>query len=164
MLDEASSTQPQSSGFVEFPPLSPYVALNGPVYARVRDGDQLELGFVVQPKNTNLNGHCHGAVLFSLLDSVMGASILYSLEPEYSVATLNLSSNFLGAARVGELLIGRAVIDGCGKSHLFASGSLSSSSGIVATATGTFSKIRNRMPVTNFRELVKALLQPLPAT
>ncbi len=159
MLDEASCAQPPGCGFVEFPSLSPYVALNGPVYARVGENDQLELGFVVQQKNTNLNGCCHGAVLFSLLDSVMGASILYRLEPEYSVATLNLSSNFLGVARVGEWLVGRAAIDGCSKSHFFASGSLSGSGGIVATATGTFSKIRSKAPVANFRELVKGLLQ-----
>jgi acyl-coenzyme A thioesterase PaaI-like protein len=89
----------------------------------------------------------------------MGACILYSQNPEYSVATLNLSSNFLGVARVGEWLVGRAVIDGASKSYLFASGSLSGADGIVATATGTFSKIRIKTPVANFRELVKALLQ-----
>lgn len=160
MPDEASPWQLPRSGFVEFPPLSPYVALNGPVYAHVDENDQLELGFVVQQKNANLNGDCHGAVLFSLLDSVMGASILYRLEPEYSVATLNLSSNFLGAAKIGDWLVGRAVVDGCSKSHLFASGSLSGPGGIIATATGTFSKIRSKSPVTHFRELVKAVLKP----
>ncbi len=160
MSNEASGMQQACAGFVEFPPLSPYFALNGPIYARVSENDQLELGFGVQHKNANLNGDCHGAVLFSLLDSVMGANILYSLAPEYSVSTLNLSSNFLGVARTGEWLVGRAVIDGCSKSHLFASGSLSGSNGIVATATGTFSKIRSKTPVTHFRELVKALLQP----
>ncbi len=160
MSDDSSCLQLPRPGFVEFPPLSPYVALNGPVYAHVDENDQLELGFLVQQKNANLNGDCHGAVLFSLLDSVMGASILYKLEPEYSVATLNLSSNFLGAAKIGDWLVGRAALDGCSKSHLFASGSLSGPNGVVATATATFSKIRNRAPATHFRELVKALLKP----
>ena len=142
-------------GFSKFPPLSPYVALNGPVYARVTQEDQLELGFLVQRKNTNLNGTCHGAVLFSLLDSVMGANIFYQLTPEYSVTTLNLSLNFLEVVRVEEFLIGRALIDGTSKSHIFVSGILSNESQVVATATGTFAKIRSMGESIDFRALVR---------
>ena len=134
------------------------MALNGPVYARVTQEDQLELGFLVQQKNTNLNGTCHGAVLFSLLDSVMGANILYQLAPEYSVTTLNLSLNFLEAVRVEEFLIGRALIDGTSKSHIFVSGTLSNENQVVATATGTFAKIRSIGGGIDFRALVKKAL------
>ena len=89
----------------------------------------------------------------------MGAAVLYQLAPEHSVVTLNLSVNFLDAVRIGDLLVGRAVIDGYSKSHIFVSGTLSGPGGIVATAVGTFAKIRSKDGVPNFRKLVNKLMQ-----
>lgn len=134
------------------------MTLNGPVYARIVDEDELELGFSVQSKNTNLNGSCHGAVIMGLLDSVMGASILYRLSAEYSVVTLSLSVNFLRPAHVGDFLIGRGEIDGQSKSHVFVAGRLKGPDGVVATATGNFSKVRRPQGSARFSDVVKKVL------
>ena len=148
-----------NQGFIEFPPLSPFVMLNGPIYARLIEPDDLELGFSVQEKNTNLSGICHGAVLMGLLDSVMGACILYRLSPEYSVVTLSLSTNFLCPARIGDFLVGHATIDGHSKSHVFVTGSLKGPGGVLATATGNFSKVKGKHSSLNFQEIVKRTLR-----
>lgn len=156
MSDSVSAAINQD--FVEFPPLSPFITLNGPIFARILGADDLELGFSVQKKNTNLNGSCHGAVLMGLLDSVMGAYILYQLSPEYSVVTLSLSTNFICSAQIGDFLIGRASIDGHSKSNVFVAGNLRGPNGMVATATGTFAKVRSKDESLNFREIVNKKL------
>ena len=95
----------------------------------------------VQNHHLNVNQAVHGGVLFSLLDSVMGATIRsVSGTP---LVTVNMSIHYLAAVQAGENIIARAAIIHSGKSIVTAEGFLEDEDGALKAKTiGTFKLLR----------------------
>ena len=90
-------------GFEEITASIGFTDVLKPFYRSVRDGE-VSMGMWVQPHHTNLIGICHGGVLMTLAD--VGASwALNSLRERISGApTMNLSFDFISAAKAGDWL------------------------------------------------------------
>jgi len=95
----------------------------------------------VQDHHLNVNGAVHGGALFSLLDSVMGATI--RSKTGIPLVTVNMSVHYLAAAFAGEKVTARAEITHLGRGLVTAEGFLEGEDGLLKTkAIGTFKLLR----------------------
>ncbi len=95
----------------------------------------------VQDHHLNVNQAVHGGVLFSLLDSVMGATI--RSVTGIPLVTVNMSIHYLAAVVAGEKLTARAEITHLGRSLVTAEGILEGEDGLIRAKTiGTFKLLR----------------------
>lgn len=125
-------------GFVEFPPVSPFVKHNGPIFVRLTAEGRLEYAIKVSASHANPTGACHGGMLTTLLDSAMGGVGIYELAPQKIAPTISLTCNFMRPAFLDEVLIARAQVHRSTNSHLFVSCVLNSAEGAIATASGVY--------------------------
>ena len=107
-----------------------------PLYRR--GGDTPALGMFVQPHHTNLLDICHGGVLMTLAD--VGASWAINNERgEVKVApTLNLSFDFIAAAREGDWIQAQADSVTVKRRLGFSSGFVSAGDRLICRFSGTF--------------------------
>jgi len=75
-----------------------------PLFSRRRDGG-VDLAFEVQPAHCNARGLLHGGVLAALCDNIMGLSLATVLDREVSIITIHLALDYLGSARLGDLVV-----------------------------------------------------------
>ena len=108
--------------------------------------EELEEGYVVyslkiRPDHKNVNQSVHGGVFFSILDSVMGATVrTITKQP---ITTINSSINFFAPLREGDQIFASAKVVQCGKSIATAEGEVKDCNGtILAKTIGTFKIIR----------------------
>lgn len=83
---------------------SPVTAPWEPLYSR-RRADGVDLAFEVQSAHCNARGLLHGGVLAALCDNFMGLSLATTLRGEASIVTISLAVDYLGSARVGDLVV-----------------------------------------------------------
>ena len=107
-----------------------------PLYRRA--GDRPALGMFVQAQHTNLINICHGGVLMTLAD--VGASWAINNERgEIKPApTLNLSFDFISAAREGDWIQAQAESVSVKRRVGFSSGFVSSGDRLICRFSGTF--------------------------
>lgn len=97
-----------------------------------------EARLVVGERHLNPNGVVHGAVLFAMVDTAMGAAAMGIVPAGHLCASVEVHLRFLRPVAAGELL---AVIgvDRAGRRIIHLSGQVHDGLGVlVATATGTF--------------------------
>ena len=108
--------------------------------------EELEEGYVVYslkiaPHHKNVNQAVHGGVFFSILDSVMGATVRSITKQP--IATINSSINFFAPLREGDQIFASAKVVQCGKSIVTAEGEVKDCNGtVLAKSIGTFKIIR----------------------
>ena len=83
---------------------SPVTAPWEPLYSRLRD-DGIDLAFEVSPAHCNSRGILHGGVLAALCDNIMGHALAIVLRREAEIVTVSLVVDYLGSARVGDLVM-----------------------------------------------------------
>lgn len=89
--------------------------------------------------HTNPNGTVHGGLMTTLLDVTLGLAALRAVpDAAGHPATVSLTTNFLGAAREGELLEGEGRVDAATRTLTFTSGRLHVGGRTVATGTAVF--------------------------
>lgn len=108
-----SGAIPAPPGYVPWGQPSPFVDLIGPLYER-RDADGQTFGMRVEKRHTNRGGICHGGVLLSLADSVLGYELLDAARGITRIATASLSAEFFGSAAVGDWIEARVAADRIG--------------------------------------------------
>lgn len=94
-------------GFLLLDALDDVMGAFAPIYAR-KEEKQVALGFRVGGQHCNPRGNCHGGTWATLADIVMGINV--GLVTERSGPTVSLSIDFLGAAREGQWVEGRAKV------------------------------------------------------
>jgi acyl-CoA thioesterase len=99
----------------------------------------------VQPFHRNSSGLVHGAVLFALADTGMGAALFPTLEQGDACATVELKINYFKPVREGELVCtSRLVHRARTLAHLESSIHLGAA--LVARASGHFAIVRGAPP------------------
>ncbi|MGX9135137.1 PaaI family thioesterase [Rummeliibacillus sp. JY-2-4R] len=97
----------------------------------------------ITPNHQNVNQAVHGGVYFSILDSVMGATVRSVTKKP--ITTINSTINFVSSLKEGDQMIASANLIKSGKSVAFAEGEVRDCNGaILATSAGTF-KILNSL-------------------
>lgn len=108
--------------------------------------DTLEEGTVIytleiNPMHLNVNQGVHGGVYFSILDSVMGATIRSIVKQP--IVTINMSINFFAPASNEDKLKASAKVLQRGTSIVTAEGNVEDAGGrLLAKSIGTFKIIR----------------------
>lgn len=115
----------------------------GGPYWRSGHGAGAKIGLRIDEGHLNYQNIAHGGVLTTLADVALSYCVHVSESPPPGLATVSLTVNFLGAARLGDWLEAEARIDRIGKRLAYASGGIRRGDETVATMSGVFS-IRRR--------------------
>lgn len=95
----------------------------------------VKVAFEVRPEMTNPMGILHGGVIAGVLDDILGMAAL-TLNNTHFFTTINLSTDYLASAKVGEKVIAQSKIVRNGKQVIHAEGELWSENGkLLAKAT-----------------------------
>jgi len=109
--------------------------------------DLAEVTLTVEHHHLNRSGVMHGGVLTTLVDTACGYSGCHSPEgqPVRRAFTLSLTTNFIGAAQLGQKLTARARCSGGGRSLFFADCEVRDENGrVIGSGQGTFKYITLR--------------------
>lgn len=86
-----------------------FIAHMGPLYIR-REASGPCIAARLQPHQCNPFGEVHGGFLAALADFVCAYTMLCGPDPTPSVVTIQLSSQMIGSARLGDWLEGRGTL------------------------------------------------------
>ena len=119
----------------------PFNTLIGPIYER-RDGERLVMGLRVEDRHCNSQGFAHGGLLATLSDLGLGYAMIGKVEAGAAerrpFVTVNLSIDYLGAAKVGEWIESDVEVQKIGRSIAFCTGFLVAGGRRVVRASGVF--------------------------
>lgn len=111
----------------------------GPFYERVdADGNGIS-AFRAGQEHMNGGGFMHGGCLMTFADSALFTIARKAMEGHFGV-TVNLSGDFLDAARVGEFVEARGEVTRAGKSTVFVRGLVTADARPVLSFTGIIKK------------------------
>lgn len=108
--------------------------LNGTI--READYGRLVADFTIRAEMTNPAGVLHGGAGAAILDDLIGAMV-YSLGREYAFTSVNLTIDFLHAARMGEVVTATAEVIREGKNIVHCEGRILASTGKIIAKCAT---------------------------
>ena len=91
----------------------------------------------VQPQHLNPNGVLHGAVLYAMADTGMGAAVFPTLAPGELCATIEIKMTYFKAQSRGDIVC-RTVLVNRGKRVAYLESSAFAGDVLLAKATGTY--------------------------
>lgn len=112
----------------------------GPVYTR-RAGDAVIVAVHVEEKHLNVRGLAHGGMLVSLADSALGINLSHLADPPRPMVTVNLSSDFLAPARLGDWIEAHVTVQKRGARLAFASCNLMVRGKSILRTSGVFAVV-----------------------
>lgn len=124
-----------SDGFVECGQSDGFCAHIGPFYEQIKtDGAVRALS--IDSRHLNPEGVVNGGVILSFMDYVIYRAIGDEIGHHIKFATINLNSNFLAAAKEGNILLGTGKIIRKTRSVIFAEGIIKTKERNIMAATG----------------------------
>lgn len=123
-------------GWVHAQQFDPFEAYLGPYFDRVRDGLR-EYAFIVDDRHTNAAGIAHGGALMTFADSCLGYSIWDATDRSPCV-TISQQTNFLAAAKVGDLITCRPEVMRKTREIIFMRADLRVADATICTATAVW--------------------------
>lgn len=114
---------------------------SGPYYLKEGQGAPI-VGIRIMSQHMNYIGSAHGGVLATLADVALSLAVYVSEEPRLPVSTVNMATNFLSAARLGEWIEAVGTIDRVGKTLAHAHGSIRCADRTLMTMSAVFKIIR----------------------
>lgn len=124
-------------GFVRLGRGGPFMAGVGPLYCRRDDGRTL-IALRIDVRHTNMRGIAHGGMLAALADSALGIGLSIACDEKISFVTVNLSTDFIAAARPGDWVEAHVEIVRIGKRMAFANCYLQVGDERILRASGVF--------------------------
>jgi acyl-coenzyme A thioesterase PaaI-like protein len=119
---------------------------NGPFWHRIDEDGSVRCAFRVEKKHLNGASNVHGGAFMSFADYCLFAIATPVLEGRG--VTMSFSSEFLDAAREGELIEGSGEVTRAGGSIIFLRGLLKSGDRPLFTFSGTIKRIKKRAAAT----------------
>ncbi|MCX2981682.1 PaaI family thioesterase [Halieaceae bacterium IMCC14734] len=132
-----TETLPAPAGYKPLPEGLGFTDVLRPVYRREHNSE-VSLGMYVQLSHCNMIGICHGGALMTLADIGAASAINFAREKIGPAPTLNLSFDFINAAREGDWLQTRSEQVTLKRSFGFASGVIISGEKLVCRYSGSF--------------------------
>ncbi len=117
-----------------------FILHNGGLDFRAIDAQHYEFRAQLSADHMNAAGFTHGGWLMSMLDAGMGSAAHRAIDA--GAATIAFNVNMMGASRVGETILGRALIKRQTRSLVFVQGELMVEDRLLATAEGVWKIIR----------------------
>jgi acyl-CoA thioesterase len=97
----------------------------------------------IAPEHINPHGVVHGAVLFALADTGMGAALYPTLAPDETCTTIEIKINFHRSAREGLLACASTVVNR-GRTIATLESRITQGDRLVASASGNFAILPRR--------------------
>ncbi len=116
--------------------IDPFEIHVGPVFER-GEGIGRHYAFRVQAHHANLGGRLHGGMLMTFADLTLGQAV-WDATGNAPCATLNMQTQFLNAAREGDLVEVQPVIARQGRSLVFARGDFQVGPEVIFTASSVW--------------------------
>ena len=130
---------------------SPFNLMIGPLHCRV-DEDGFVIGLLVEPRHCNSAGHLHGAMISAICDFAIGHNVGLSLAgpnatevkgaPRAPIATVSLSTDYVGTARAGDWVACHVDVQRTGRSLAFANAYVHCQGERIARANAIFKIMR----------------------
>ena len=126
------------AGFKAFRPGGDFIAVNGPLYARMHEG-VFQLGFRVEKRHTNPMGNCHGGMMATFCDMLlpMAAHRVGAVGMRF-LPTINLQIDYLAATPLGAWVQGEGQVLRTTRTLVFAQGLVHADGAPVARVSGIF--------------------------
>ena len=121
-----------------------YETHTGPFWHRTEADGQVRCAFRVEKKHLNGAGNVHGGCFMTFADYCLFA--LASHELRGPAVTVSFASEFLDAAREGELIECFGEVTRAGGSLIFVRGELKSGERRLFTFSGTIKRVKRREP------------------
>ena len=134
-MDTNKDTVPE--GFVPMPAGLGFTDTLQPSYRRI-EGDSVSFGLVVATQHSNSLGICHGGLLMTLADITAASGVNVARGIRAGSPTINLSMDFISAARLGEWIQADVEQVTVKRRFGFCNGGIYNDSGVVARFNGTF--------------------------
>jgi uncharacterized protein (TIGR00369 family) len=90
-------------------PKGNFADVNGPLYRRIEEG-KLTVAFRVEARHCNPYDNCHGGMLMTFADMVLGMGSNFAEKLNRFLPTVNLTGDFLAAVPLGSWVEGRAEV------------------------------------------------------
>ena len=137
-------------GFEPLETTSPFILNVGPLYRQITE-DQTLLGLLIEEKHCNSRGRLHGAMVCAVADIALGQNVgrLFAengafedadgaLLPGVGMATVSMSTDFAGTARVGDCVDVLVDVQRAGKRMAFANAYLCRGEERIARFSGVY--------------------------
>jgi acyl-coenzyme A thioesterase PaaI-like protein len=119
---------------------SPFLDTVGPLFFR-RDANRgLVIGLRIAEKHANARGIAHGGLLLTLADIALGYCTAFGQDPPAGLITASLSTDFAGAARIGDWVEAHVDVQKVGGRLAFASAFLMVEGERIVRASAVFTR------------------------
>jgi len=118
-----------------------FIDLVGPFYHRLIDGAH-EYAVAAQPKHRNIRGFVQGGLLMTFADRTMGLAAYQ--EAKHSLATVQMDTQFVDTAKIGELLLSKPRVIRATRSLIFMSTEVKAAGRCTILATAVFKIFREK--------------------
>lgn len=143
-----SSVSEIPAGFEPVQRIQPhtFAGLVGPFYAK-REGSVFSLGVRIEERHLNSRGTCHGGLIATMADIALGyACVAAATEGSRNFVTIDLSVEYLAAARAGDWLHSEVTVLNAGTRTASATGFLCVGDTQVARISANFRMAKTLPP------------------
>ena len=116
---------------------SPFLDMAGPYYER-QDADCIVVATRIHKGQINHIKVAHGGVLGTLADVALSYQVHRAEKPPLPVATMNLNTNYLAAAKLGDWVEAYCQIDRMSKRTAYCSGRIVCGDDVLMTMSAVF--------------------------
>ena len=132
-----ADTLPVPDGFVPARFSPGFLEVAGPYFLKHGSGPAI-VGCRMLPQHMNYIDVAHGGVLATLADVALSFALYDSSTEKMPVSTVNMTTNFLGGAKLGDWVEASATIDRIGKRLAYVHGSIQSGDRLLMTMNGVY--------------------------
>jgi len=134
-------------GFERMQRGGPFIAALGPLYCRRTPATGgITIAMHATAAHTNMRGIVHGGMLATLADAALGLGLTLACEGRHSFLTVNLSTDFIDAARPGDWIEAHVHIGRTGLRVAFADCHLEVKGKRILRASGVFAVMKPLTP------------------
>lgn len=133
-------------GYTPLIPGGQWLMHAGAIYQRPGPGGTVVIALRVGPQHTNMRGIAHGGMLVTLADSALGRNMNLTRKTHAAMVSVNLSTDFIGAAKVGDWLEAHVEIRKHGARLSFAECQLRVGDKVVVRCSGVFAVVEPVAP------------------
>lgn len=146
--EEVAVTRQPPEGFVLIRTGDGFNSVIMPAYVQFHDHG-VNFGFFVEKKHCNPMGTCHGGMLMTFVDVMLGGTLCRKFGKFVNVPTLNLSCDFVSSPIVGDWLYSELHSLHMTRSVGYVSGAIIGPKGLVVRASGSFKLPKEIQPPGN---------------
>jgi uncharacterized protein (TIGR00369 family) len=124
-------------GFEPFSPRDDFIGYNGPLWLKPQ-ADGLRVGLLIEQRHCNPMGVCHGGMMMTLADMVMGMGCGFITKLRFPHPTISMNCDFIRGPKAGQFVEGMARISRRTRNLIFANCELTADGEVMLTGSGVF--------------------------